>query len=66
MNSYLKNSIVIDRTPPVEGGLFVLKENGDVHARLDGFVVVPIDKVPDLDAFLRSVGINADPSTLSI
>ena len=65
MNSYLKNSIVIDRATSVEGGLFLVQD-GDVLARLDGFVVVPIEKVPDLDAFLRSIGINADPSTLSI
>ena len=65
MNSYLKNSIVIDRTTPIEGGVLFVQD-GEVLARLDGFVVVPIEKVPDLDAFLRSVGINPYPSTISI
>jgi len=66
MNSFLMNSIVINREPPVDGGLFVQNENGDVLARLDRFIVVPIERIPDLDAFLRSLGINTDPTAISV
>lgn len=66
MNSFLTNSIVIDKTPHVDGGMFVQTVDGNILARLDGFLVVPIEKVPNLADFLRSVGINTDPATIAI
>ncbi len=66
MKSFLINNIIIDRNQPVDGGLFVQTSDGDILARLDGFVVVPIEKVPDLNAFLRSVGVNANPPAVPV
>ena len=66
MNSFLTNSIVIDKTPHVDGGMFVQTAEGNVLARLDGFLVVPIERVPNLAEFLKSIGINADPSSFPI
>jgi hypothetical protein len=66
MNSYVKNCILVPRDGHGDEPIFVEQQNGDVLARLDGFLVVPNEKVPDLDAFLLSLGVNADPSALAI
>ena len=66
MNSFLTNSIVIDKTPHVDGCVFVQTAEGNILARLDGFLVVPIEKVPNLTEFLRSVGVNTNPTAIPV
>ena len=66
MNSFLTNSIVIDKTTHVDGGMFVQTAEGNILARLDGFLIVPIEKVPNLTEFLRSVGVNTDPTAIPV
>ena len=63
MDSYVKNSIVITRGNEV---LFRQQANGDVLAYLDGFLVIPKEKVPNLEEFLLSLRVNADPTSLAV
>jgi hypothetical protein len=62
MNSYVRNSIVINREATHDQPLFFEAKNGEILARLDGFII-PKERVPNLEAFLLTLRIDSDPST---
>ena len=59
MNSYATNNIIIPRKTNREGGIFVGSEDGEVLARLDRYLIVPLEQVPDLDGFIKSLNSDA-------
>ena len=54
MNSYVTNNILVNRATD-DGLLFVQQQNGDVLARLDKYLIVPLEQVPDIDGFIKSL-----------
>ena len=54
MNSYVTNNILVNRATD-DGPLFVQQQNGDVLARLDKYLIVPLEQVPDIDGFIKSL-----------
>ena len=54
MDSFLTNNVVISRQN-ADGPLFAMGESGEIVARLNGFLVVPLEQIPDIDAFLRTL-----------
>ena len=59
MNSYATNNVILGRTTGEEGPMFVGTKNGDVLARLDRYLIVPLEQVPDLDSFIKSLNSDA-------
>ena len=66
MNSFVTNSILIQHSRQQDEPLFYQTDSGDILARLDGFLVIPKERVPDLDAFLLSLRVDPDPSSLAV
>ena len=58
MKSYVTNNILVNRATD-DGPLFVQQQNGDVLARLDRYLIVPLEQVPDIDGFLKSLNRDA-------
>ena len=58
MNSYVTNNILVSRSTD-DGPLFVQQQNGDVLARLDKYLIVPLEQVPDIDGFIKSLNRDA-------
>jgi hypothetical protein len=54
MGSFLTNNVVISRQN-ADGPLFAMGESGEIVARLNGFLVVPLEQIPDIDAFLSTL-----------
>ena len=53
MESYFRNSVLIGRG---RGDAEIVQNaNGDCLTRLDRYLLVPLERVPDLDAFLASL-----------
>ena len=66
MNSFVTNSILIQHSRHQDEPLFYQTDSGDILARLDGFLVISKERVPDLDAFLLSLRVDPDPSSLAV
>ena len=66
MNSFVTNSILIQRAGQQDEPLFYQTDSGYILARLDGFLVIPKERVPDLDALLLSLRVDPDPSSLAV
>jgi hypothetical protein len=52
--SYLTNNIIIGRKSR-NPYLFKSTKNGNVIAALDKYLIVPIEAVPDLESFIKSL-----------
>lgn len=60
MESFIRNSVIVPR----ESGdsLFMQGEDGTVFARLDGYLVVPIESASKIAEELRAARVVADPA----
>ena len=59
MNSCATNNVIIPRKTDREGGIFVASKDDDVLARLDRYLIVPLEQVPDLEGFIKSLNSEA-------